>query len=94
MESNIEGKTMIGRTRTTAVILVTETLLMAPAIAGPVPNGYAWGENIGWVHLSVGGNESAQAEQDYLTGFFWSEAAGWIHLGSGPEDGYHYGNDS
>jgi hypothetical protein len=43
---------------------------------------YVWGENVGWLDLSPGGNSGPGVEVGslYLTGFIWGENIGWISL--------------
>lgn len=48
--------------------------------ASSAAQGYAWGENLGWINAgATGGN--LQVTDTHVTGFAWSRTYGWINFG-------------
>ncbi len=49
--------------------------------------GYAWSENIGWIHFDHGKSNQVQIDASKnVTGYAWSENIGWIQFGN-PDGG-------
>ena len=43
-------------------------------------NGYAWGENIGWIKISPNTSTKTYVGDNGLSGYMYSESAGWISM--------------
>ena len=57
--------------------------------------GYAWGENVGWVNFSPthgGVTAHENGPNGYLSGYAWAENVGWIRMGD--DTGGPYNNNS
>lgn len=45
-------------------------------------SGYAWSDNVGWIHFDAPGNPVVIQPSGNITGYAWSDNIGWIKFGS------------
>jgi|GEM_PF-1360617 len=99
------GGSLSGNTYTTGAITTGCAVTATFAITGNIDpnNGYAYGENVGWINFGQTHGPGVIVTDSGLTGYAWGENIGWINLapseggvindGAGNLSGYAWGEN-
>lgn len=55
---------------------------------------FAHSANTGWMSLKADTTHGVQLGLSFCSGYLWSANCGWIGFGNGPQNGWHYANNS